>query len=213
MMKYCHSILHEKWSQVFMAYPSSASSQYPDSILVFNFDDKSWSTFSYDMSCMGLWGQDYNAGTQGISQGYPQLVAGTRNGQVVLLDQPNQPDLSGAITCNILTGQLNPYSKKLTRAMLGWVDFFVDTNTNGAMNINIYGDGHPSPYLSLTEIPLSDGLGNDKSFIRIPTNCEANFHQIQITHSTPDQLVIHAIIPWAKEGGRMSDRGSFPTGY
>ena len=201
-LKYCYGALYEQFSQIWLSYPSIASSQYPDSILVFNFDDNSWQTFSFSGSVLGTWRQTYNAGAGTISAGYPQLLAGNRSGQVLQLNTGGT-DAGSPITLTIQTGQINPFSKEGRRCWLGWVDLFVGTNLTGTIGVNLYSDGQATPYAIYTGVPLVDGKGADKSFVRIPANVEADYHQIQITHSTSDQLIVHATIPYCKPGARF----------
>ena len=211
LLKYCYSVLHEKYSQIWLTYPSQAAFTYPDKMLVLNFDDKSWSTFSFSQSVLGLWSQTYNSGAGTVSAGYPQMLAGTRDGRILQLNQGGT-DLGGtSITATIQTGQLNPFLKQGRSCYLGWIDLLVNTSATGTISVQLFGDGITTPYLTYTGIPLTDNRGGTKSFIRVPVNVESGFHQLQISHSTSDQLVIHAVIPWAKAGGRISG-GGFGTG-
>lgn len=212
LFKYCYGLLHEKYSQLWLTYPSKDATTYPDKILVMNFDDKSWSTFNFVQSVLGIWDQEYDATTGALTAGYPQLLAGTRDGRVLLINQGGTDLDESVITATILTGQLSPFIKKGNDCNLGWVDLLVDSYSGGLVDVNFYADGYPIPYRSYTGIPLADGSGGTKSIIRIPVNCEAMFHQMKITHATEDQLVIHAVTWWCKEGGR-SVGGGVGGGY
>ena len=203
LLKYCNSIIYEKYSQIWMAYPSLAAIKNTDQVLILNFDDKSWSTMGLSSTCLGSWSQTYNSGSGTVSAGYPQLLAGRNDGSIIQLNQGGTAANGGQITATIKTGQLNPFSKQSRRCLLGWIDLLVDTSLTGQISVSIYGDGVATPYLTYSAVPLTDGKGGDKSFVRIPVNVEASFHQLQILHSTSDQLVVHAMIPYAKPGGRL----------
>ena len=204
LLKYCNSIICEKYSQLWLTYPSRTDSvSNTDKALILNFDDKSWATMTLSYTSFGLWSQTYDSGSGTVSAGYPQLLAGRFDGKVIQLNTGGVDSNGAVFWCNIQTGQLNPFSKQGRKCWLGWIDLLVDTSLTGQIAVNIYGDGVATPYLTYASVPLTDGKGGDKSLVRIPVNVEATFHQLQIIHGTADQLVIHAVIPWAKQGGRL----------
>lgn len=200
LLPLCDSEIHDQKSQVWFSFPSAAAATYPDSLLIYNYDTGAWSTGTFSQNCLGSWSQVLSGGS--LIAGYPQMLAGTRNGQVLTLNTGGTDFGGAAITAVMMTGQINPFSKSNRRCWLGWVDLLVNTSLTGTITVSFYENGLLTPYLTLTGVPLVDSKAGTKSWVRLPVNVVADFHQIQITHATADQFVLHAMTIYAKPVGR-----------
>jgi hypothetical protein len=217
-LRYCYVISNEIEDQIWFAYPSVNSSGNCDKILVLNYSDLSWSTFSLPSMCFGFfnqpstptWDDRYRTWDSietrwddpSFNQGYPQILIGKSDGTVVAFGSTNL-DGASVVTASLKSSRLSPFLKQGRRTQLGWIDLLVDTHVGSTMSFNLYSDGQSNPYVSLTGIPLDDGNGNEKSWIRIPSGCDAEFHQFGITHDTAGPMTLHAVVPWFKAGGRI----------
>lgn len=218
-LTYCHSILDDIDDQIWISYPSVASSKYCDRILVLNYLDGAWSTFHLPIMCFGAFRKEQSAiwsemvipwessslrwSDQILQAGYPQLIGGLSDGKMVIFR--NGLDDSGTvIVAELMTAKMNPYLKSGKKARLGWVDLLVDRQPlTSTIMVDLYCDGNDTPYVSYPLVPLDDGKNADKAWLRIPSGCSGNFHQIRIRHQSVGLLVIHAMVPYFKPSGNI----------
>lgn len=219
---YSFGIVIEEDKQGWISYASTSASSYddgniyPDSVLVLNFDDNSYSTYSLSVHTLGYsslesdltWNDvgsawediDYSWDEKSIQSGYPVNLMGCRNGKIYQLNDSGADDGS-AIEFKAISGQWNPYYLQGKKAWLGWIDFLVDTDESVTFNVKFYKDSKTSSYV--TKTVTCDGLG-DKTWKRVFCGEIGTFHQIELTNNAiTNRPRIHCITPWFKPGGRV----------
>lgn len=204
--------------QVWMTYPS-LSSEYCDKVLVLNYVDNSWFTFTIPITSFGFYKHSEDLRWCDIDQtwdeiesswddrtttaGYPITLAGTRDGTIYRLNDTNA-DNGSAIEVIIQTGRFNPYKEQGLTCRLGWIDFLVTVDPDVSVDVELYKNFEDTAYATKTLTCSGIDLDKDKEWKRIYVNCVADTHKIRLYQNmTGGIFEIHAIVPFAKPGGRL----------
>ena len=222
LIKFAYSGYYEPFEQAWLSYPSLAATAGNDKVAIFNTDDNSWAIFDIPLTCYGYYERGGNLiwsectfpwssttikwNDRNLQGGYPILLGGDQNGNVWQVDSGSTDGNNAtSATATALTAQLNPFVKQGLQARLGWLDMLVDSNPNVTLTVNLYSDGSLTPYSSF-QVPLSDGRGLPKSWIRLPSGVAGNFHQIGFINDSgiAGGVVLHALVPYFAEGGPIT---------
>lgn len=201
--------------QTWLTYPSLGS-DYADKVLVVNYNDKSWSTYTMPMHCLGfykevndlLWGDVYEAWDEiewawddkERQAGFPVTLGGSIDGYIYKLNYGGT-DNGSDISFNLKTARLNPFVKEAKQCRLGYIDFLVETDPLISLDVEFFRDFDETSYLTqtLTFAAVNDEL---KAWKRVYCNNIANAHTIKLSHTASNQTVkIHAMIIWVKPVG------------
>lgn len=201
--------------QILMLYPS-ASSDYPDKALAYNWEDGSWAVFDMPMNCMGqyfdddvlswedasgTWASHSEAWiTQAGKFGYPDTLAGDNSGKVYTLNSGEDDDGSD-IAAEVVTARWNPYGKDGLKARLGYVDFLVESDADVSLSVEFFLDWKGTAYQTKT---LSFDLDNEKAWARVFSGATGASHRLKLSHTDNQAFKIHAIMPWFKPAGRAA---------
>jgi hypothetical protein len=218
---YCYGHDKEDKSQIWLSYASSGV-DLPDSILVMNFDEGSFSDYEMPAHCFGsaeiqdnlvldnppdgFSTDDYPAGfsldSDTIQGGYPITLMGCRDGSVYQIDE-SQSDNGSVIPFSATTGRLNPFVEQGRRAHLGWIDFLVDNAIDVNFNVSMYMNYDSLPYRTSLISCYDANNRSDKIWRRLYVNAVADFHQWQIANSGINNTPrIHCIIPYFAVGAK-----------
>jgi hypothetical protein len=218
---YCYSTLLEELEQVWVTYPSMTSDK-PDSVLVVNYADNCFSTYSLPVHVMGYTTitnniilDNYAAGVKlddlnfsfddiDLQSGYPTSLAGMRDGNVYLVNSGGDDD-GDPIEFRAMSGNWNPFGDTGKQARLGWIDFLVDADSQANFSVACYVNDEPSSYQSKTVdcSGAAAGTARIKVWKRIDVGATADFHRILISNNAADNRpVIHAIVPYFDVAGR-----------
>jgi hypothetical protein len=216
--------------QVWFSFVSNDSTDgKPDSILAINYDEMNWSTHKLPVHCFGSYMEqselilDSNAslisffGDADISlddvdialdyialqAGYPINLMGCRTGYIYKLNSGDS-DNTTDISFTVISGWWNPYTEQGYRAELGWIDFFVEAKTSGTCEIQLFINHKSSAYVTRTLKFDATGEEGTMTRYRVKVGTVADFHRIQIYHSTDNhQAKISALIPYFRQAGRL----------
>lgn len=202
-----------------------------DTVLAFNYLDKTYATYTFPFSVLGFgniisnltWGTDFREwGTisdtwDSFYQDANALVdlGGGHDGVVYLLGTSNTMGLTNLpVLMDIVSKSFNPFIEQGELVRLGYVDFFFSSNTNTTLRIQFYKDDYLNAdfdtFYQETKIVLT-GTGKSKVWKRIYVGAVGKEHTIRIyqvasdfTDTTLDQSVrLHAMVPYMKPAGRI----------
>lgn len=196
---------------------------YPNRILVLNYEDFSFATYSLANTIHTLgksavesdltWAQDiawedyddpWNARTS--EAGYPITLMGSDNGKIYQLNNTGA-DNGTDIEFEAIGGQLNPYTKQGREARLGWIDFLCDVDASGNITFDVlsYLNTDTTPFQTKT-VTCSSVEGSDSiAWYRVYVNAVGFFHRIEITNNaSANRPRIHAIMPYFEPAGRKA---------
>lgn len=222
---YCYGLVLEEMKQAWETYPSLSvtvnadGNYYPDSVLVLNYSENSYSTYTLPAHCLGYsilqsdvtwdditltWDEiDWEWDARELQAGYPTTLMGGRDGWVYKLNSGGS-DNGVAIEFNAKSGRWNPFFKQGLKANLGWIDFLVDVGTERTFDVKSYINTQTSPFQTKTVACTSVDGASGKVWKRIWINSIANFHRIELTNNASgNRPRIHAIVPFFKEAGQL----------
>jgi hypothetical protein len=220
---YSNAGVVEELKQGWWTYPAIGSN-IPNHILVFGYDDSTWSFYDIPMHCFGYYQEvddpawqdidiaweDYERSWAGreFQAGFPKVIGGDHDGYVWELNKGGA-DNSEDIYAEIITGQWNPYNKDGRRARLGWLDFLVNVDPAIDLQVDMYVDECTDPYKTVNINLGGDNLTKAltyspgrKVWIRVDSGAEGMAHQFKLSHTASNEtFVIHAICPYFKASG------------
>ncbi|RJR43833.1 MAG: hypothetical protein C4567_05200 [Deltaproteobacteria bacterium] len=216
-LQYCYATALDELRQMWMSYPS-VGQPVPDRILVLNYEEKSFATYQLPHMVTGYYQESEDLTWDEIEEtwdemerswddrtlqgGYPVVLGGDSQGKIWKLNSGGS-DNGEPIEMIALTGRLNPFIKKGRQARLGWVEFLVNRDPLCELTVEYFLDHETSPYLAET-LPLDDGSGSEQIWVRSYVGCEAQFHRLRLYNKAVNQsIVIHAIMPYFAEAGRL----------
>ena len=209
---------------ILLAYAAAGASAnadgntYPDSILTFNYENLSFSTYKLENSIHTLgksavesdltWATDttwddftdpWNART--AEAGYPTTLFGSDNGIVYQLNTTGA-DAGTAIEFEAIGVQMNPYVKEGREARLEKIMFLCDVDTDATFDVISYLNTDTTAIQTQT-VTCSPVEGSDSiSWFTVYVNAVAAFHRIEITNdASSDRPRIHAIMPFFERAG------------
>lgn len=220
---YCYGLVLEEEKQAWITFASSSASSYddgnvyPDSALILNYDDNSYSTYTLPAHSLGYstlesditwndvsvpWNSlDYSWNEKSLQAGYPTTLMGARDGKIYQLNDGGTDDGS-AIEFEAIGGRWNPFYLDGQKAWLSRVDFLVDIDASVSFDVQFYKDTESSSYKTSTVTCTAVGSGADKAWHRVNVNQTGTFHRIEITNNAATQRPrIHCIIPWMQPAG------------
>jgi hypothetical protein len=219
---YGYGVVQDERRRALLTYTSLNASahadgnKYPDSVLVLNTQDKSWSTYSGDIHCFGrtelesdmTWDRDeawedidWSWDEQSIQGGFPNTLMGDHGGKIFRLNSGGSDDGSD-IEFNATGGRWNPYVREGRKARLGWIDFLVDIDASVSFDVEHYLDTESSSFKTNTITCTAVNGSADKAWHRVYVNALATCHRINITNSdSANRPRIHAIVPYMEPGG------------
>jgi hypothetical protein len=217
-----YAIALDEMRQIWWAYPDGISTQ-NNKILVYNYRENNFATFTLPVVSMGYWNQEttltwdayaasYPAGTtldetaditwddKTLKGGYPTVLGGTIDGNIYTLNEGGM-DNGATIPLEIVTKRMNPYLAEHKKAVLGYVDFLVGIHSSATLTIDLLNDTRTAPVISRTLEFTGTG---EKVWKRLYFNQTANFHTLKLHHDQKNATIqIHAIVPYFKRGGGM----------
>lgn len=219
---YSYGLVIEEERQAVISYASMGASAhadgniYPDSLLVLNYEDNSFSTDSIPVHTLGYsalesdvtwgdvddaWGDiDWSWGDKSLQAGYPTTLMGSHDGKVYQLNNTGADDGSD-IEFEAVSGQWNPYIKEGRKAVLGWIDFLVDVGANVTFDVLSYINTDATAIQTETVTCTAVEGSDDMALHRVYVGAEGRFHQIKLTNNASNNRPrIHAIIPYIKKG-------------
>jgi hypothetical protein len=203
----CIAQRYDALNQGWMIYPSvtrPGSNDFSDKAIIWNYLENSWSTYSVNLSTIGVsrtfqdvtWA-DFAigsgspvAGTNWEDADYPwdnfllqdlvpALYGGDQNGIVYLLDQ-GETDNGTHIDCAITSKRWNPFVQSGERVRFGYVDIYYEINSNVTLQIEFFINNGSIPVL--TKFLTLDGPDqNDFAWKRVQINLQGEFLQLRIT--------------------------------
>ena len=217
-IQFCYSLVLEEQNQTWTSYVSSAS-EYPDHVLVNNYEENSWSVYKMPVHTMGyssldsdlilddideeLDSLDYSFDDRTLQAGYPVTLMGCRDGYVYQLNKGGDDD-GAAIEFFAKSGRWNPYIEKGEKARLGWIDFLVDVDEEITFDVQFYLNTDVDSYKTVTVTCDGSDISEDKVWKRVFCGSVGRFHKITITNNaSSNRPGIHAIVPYFKSAGRL----------
>jgi hypothetical protein len=189
---------------------------FPDSQIVLNFDNNSYSLYDLPIHSIGqtvvnsdlildnieeiLDTINESFDDKSLQAGFPITIFGDKNG-VVYQYNVTSADGDSKIDFNMKTIQLNPATAQGVSVRLGYVDFLVTSDSSNTIDISLFLNQENTAYLTETIDCVDDG---DKTWKRVYSGAVSNYHQIGIQNNTStDDPEIHAIVPYFDLGGRQ----------
>lgn len=171
--------------QVFAAYQSETK--------------PTWDTFS------GSWDDYPGIGwdSAGLTEGFPQLLGGARDGQVYVFDSSDS-DYGSDITFEAETMELAPFPTQ--KSQLGWLDLYGTAVSGVTLTLRFYANTTAAAYKTQT-FDLTPDATSGKVYRRIRVNKIAAFHRIKITSTGSSFFAIDSIVPWFRPAGRIREFG------
>ena len=224
-LPYSNAMVMEESREIYMSYTSTSAvangdgNIYPDSVLVYNYEEDTWSTYSIPVHTMGLsfledsitwetsltWDEiDFAWNYRSSQSGYPIALMGSQNGKIYRMNNGGSDDGSN-IDFEVKSSRWNPYTGNGSEADLGYIDFFVDVNENASFSIALYLNTDTSPYDTKTITCTSVEGSDDKARHRIYVNAIGKSHRIRIYNDgVSNKPRIHEITPYFQTaGGRL----------
>ena len=189
--------------QIWMSYPSAPNTSKNNSVLVFNYEDKSFSKYNLPAYCYGNWVEssdktfaDYSGSTiaslagvkwgdRSMQAGYPVLLSGGTHGYIYACNDENAntdvTDWAGTSTMIDLlaiSGRLNPFITKGVEVLIQQVGFFVTRLENAEFSVDFYVDEDIEPAYTAI-IDCSEGEG-DKTWVFADCVASGQFIKMRI---------------------------------
>lgn len=215
----CFAQRFDVLNQTWMLYPSDvvASGGISDKVLVYNFLENTWATFTMNMSCLGLfyvvrdktwadlpfpWSTQDAAWNSYLNQAFAPTLVGGGRGIVYTLDDSVTDD-GATITANILGTQWNPFVGTGERVQFGYIDFYYQINPGTTIDITFYVDDAQDPTTTRT-LTLDGPVNNNHEWKRVYINCVGEFLQMEMTSDDQSDFKILGMILWARPSGRLT---------
>jgi hypothetical protein len=216
-VNYSSMYKNEELEQILISYVSSSGTT-PDNILVYSYDDMSFSVRSVAAHCFGsttlasniilddideiLDNIDYSFDDSSLAAGYPLTLFGATNGKIYRYNHTTADD-DEAIECHVISGRWNPFIEEGKQARFGYIKFLVTKDENASFDVVFYKNNDTDSYK--TKEVSCDGDG-DKVWVNVSVNGEVgNFHRIELTNNEAGNSPrIHAIVPYFEMGGDLS---------
>ncbi|MBI9081499.1 MAG: hypothetical protein JEY79_17375 [Pseudodesulfovibrio sp.] len=209
-----YSRVVEQEEQVWIAYPGTGDDD-NSQVMVYNYREGTWSIFNLAFRCFGdsatttnvkwsdldvgwlTYAVPWVSGT--VQSGYPTILAGGDSGAIYRVNHLDA-DAGADIGFELVSGRWNPFKEQGLKVRLNRVDFLVESGDYEA-SVDFFRDFETTSYQTKTLDFNGDG---EKVWVRVYTNCTANFHRLKIRQTASDEPIkIHAIMPWFKAEGGM----------
>lgn len=225
----CFSQRYDAINQTWTLYPELGHTQ-SNKILVYNFLENTWATYSIPMSCLGLYQVISDASWSSFAEGGPnpktweqaqfnwkyylnqkgsaQLLAGGQEGTVFVINDENAITDNGAhYDCDIISTLWNPFVKEGVAVDFGYIDFYYEVDEQVTLLLTFYinGENDVATQHTLTLNPSNVATSQLTNFERVYLNFRAQFVQMEISvdPSSNGLFQINGLVLWAKPAGRM----------
>ncbi len=221
-VEYSHAFNLREERQAYLSYASEDApvnadgNYYPDSAVIINYEDKSFSTYSLPAHSFGIsrletertWQSEdvwedieYTWDAKILTSGYRTTLMGNHAGKIFQLNNGGDDDGS-SIEFNALGGRWNPFVEEGRKAACEKIGFFVDNDEDASFLASVYKNTSSTSYT--TKTISCDGSG-DKFWVWIFCDGEiGDFHRLEISHTEVDNRPrIHAIVPYFERAGRL----------
>ena len=208
--------------QTLISYPEPDESGNTASFC-YNYDDKAWSIYDYGFNVFGEfiesssaddWDEidydwdDFDFAWIAASRdaGYPLILAGDASGYVWEINYGGSDD-DTAIAFEAYSGRWNPYLKQGKKARFGWVDFYVDKDSDVSMTVDFYSHLNGKEVLAVTQTVTFGEADDtaDRVWVRADNGSIGDFHRVKLTNSAVNETIkIHAMKIYMKPAGRLS---------
>ncbi len=185
---------------VYWTYPSPDSETFPDKVLVYNYIEQNWATYTQPFTTFGefrrddalIW-QDADQQWQfegsfwasgDLSAGFPSVVAGDPTGNVFRLDPTFSSDDGSGYDFDILTKKFNPWIEKALQSKAIYMYLLISGTSGGEITIDHFIDeGNPGTAIA-TYTVSTDTNGQEKVWRRIALSAaQSQYHQFLFTLS------------------------------
>lgn len=224
---YCYGLVVEEQKHALISYASpDATAQvsgdtniYPDSALVLNTEDRSFSTYELPIHTLGYsklesdltWDEisstwddlDSSWDEKTAQAGYPTTLMGGHDGKIYKLNDGGTDDGSD-IEFQAISSEWNPFIEQGYKARLGFIDFLVDVDANVSFSVKSYINTDSTAFQTKTITCTAVNGSTEMAWHRVYVNAVAAFHRIEMTNNASSQRPrIHAIMPWFERAGRL----------
>ena len=227
-LPFSNGILLDEERQVHLTYASDSAMSddsdqpndgnvYPDSTLVLNYEDKSFSTFGLPIHTFGFsaiesdltWDDvtdawedidfAWNAGQ--AKSGFPTTLFGNHLGKVFQMNFGGA-DAGSDIEFRAVMAQMNPFVKLGHKAKLGWIEFLADVDANVTFDVKSFLNTDTTEFQTKT-VTCDAVRGSDKLvWKRVDVFATANFHRTEITNNASNNRPrLHAIVFYFQDAG------------
>lgn len=221
-VKYTYTDIVKQLDQLWTTYAESGET-FPNSILVFNYEDSNYSTYDIPahvvsslpqevltqeatMDGLGIltWDEASQAWDDSdITAGFPVNFIGLRDGKVYRANSGND-DAGSDIACSARSARFNPWLKQGLQARLGWMWMLIDKDPNATVDVLFFSGTEDAAYKTETVTADETGTSKDKVWKKIYAGAVDDFHRIGLDNNGSDNRPrIHAIILWMEPAGRI----------
>ncbi len=195
-----HGIRDYQRQLVYWTYPSPDSITFPDRVLVYNYVEKNWSTYTQSFTTFGefrrddalIWGdadQEWQEETSlwasgDLSAGYPQPIAGNSTGSVFRLDPTISSDDGAGYDFDVLTKKFNPWISKGLQSKAIYMYLLIGGTDGVEITIDHFiNEGNPGQPIASYTVSANTN-GQEKVWLRITLSAAtAQYHQFLFTLS------------------------------
>lgn len=216
-----YAALIEEERQIVMTYVSAGGTA-PDRMLVWNYEDNTFTTYIISVNCIGYTTLSDNITLDEISDaldtistafddgslsaGYPVALLGLSDGTIQKFYYGGADGSNGSSSIPIaaIGGEWNPLAKEGRRVKMGMVDFLVDYSASATFDVDLYVNSDEASYDTVAVDCLKENeTQDDVLWKRVHAGASGDFHRIKISHDESGNLPrIHCIRPWFKPVGR-----------
>ncbi|KKN33419.1 hypothetical protein LCGC14_0803860 [marine sediment metagenome] len=183
---------------VYWTYPSPDSITFPDKVLVYNYVERNWATYTQSFTTFGefrrvdalIWGaadqewqeEDSFWASGDIGSGFISVVAGDSQGNVFRLDPTFSSDDGTGYDFTILTKKFNPWIDQALQSKAIYMYLLISGTSGGEITIDhLIDEGNPEIPIA-SYIVSTDGSGQEKVWRRITlSGATAQYHQFRFT--------------------------------
>lgn len=191
----CYAKKFDAYNQMWTLYVSNGSeSTYPDKALVYNYLEKTWATFDFPFTCLGIsdvtadgiWDDCYEIWDEmdtqwdyALYQAKAKfLAAGDTTGHVYkLFTSPS--DKGSTFNFNMSSVEWNPFIKQGKRINTPYIDIFYNANEGAEVTVDFFVDSSLTPAISRT-FTLTASNNKEYGYKRVYANLIGNFIKIKI---------------------------------
>ncbi len=195
-----HGIRDYQRQLVYWTYPSPDSVTFPDKVLVYNYVERNWATYSQNFTTFGEFRRDdaliWEAANQewqdedsfwvngDLAAGFPAVVAGDSTGNVVRLDPTFSSDNGVGYGFDILTKKFNPWINKGLQSKAIYMYLLISGTNGGEITIEHLIDEGNTGIPIATYTVSTNTNGQQKVWRRITlSGATSQYHQFLFTLS------------------------------
>lgn len=189
---------------VYWTYPSPDSTSFPDKVLVYNYIENNWATYTQSFTTFGEfrrddaliwqdatneWQEEESFWASGdLAAGFPSVVAGDSLGNVWRLDPTFSSDNGEGYSFDILTKKFNPFIDQALQCKAIYMYLLISGTDGGEITIEHFIDEGNTGQPIATYTVSTDSNGQEKVWRRIQLSAaNAQYHQFRFTLSEEQQ--------------------------